>query len=86
VSGITPPGSGTALPAGTCATHGYHGRVSCPRCSTSADQPPLLEAVVEEVLAEQDDSGVSPCFVHCGQAACRALGCVRVYNARHRDD
>ncbi len=30
------------------------------------------------------DTGVSPCFVNCGEPACQKLGCVRVYNARHR--
>lgn len=32
--------SSTAVPAGNCVTHGYHGRVACPRCSTST-HPPL---------------------------------------------
>lgn len=29
------------------------------------------------------NTGVSPCFVNCGQPACQKLGCVRVYNARN---
>lgn len=28
----------------------------------------------------------APCFVHCGLPACVKLGCVRVYNDRHRYD
>jgi hypothetical protein len=32
------------------------------------------------------DAGVSPCFAPCGEPACQKLGCVRVYNARHRND
>lgn len=30
--------SGTALPAGTCGIHGWHGYVACPKCSSAVKQ------------------------------------------------
>lgn len=42
----------------------------------------LTHAVVDATR----DCGVSPCLVNCGEPACQKLGCVRVYNARHRAD
>src|SRR5262249_24167272 len=34
--------SSTAIPPGNCPTHGYHGCVCCPRCSSSAIPPARL--------------------------------------------
>lgn len=34
--------SSTAVPPGNCVTHGYHGRVTCPKCSTSVIPPAPL--------------------------------------------
>ena len=32
----------------------------------------------------QRKSGMSPCFVNCGEPACQKLGCIRVYNTENR--
>lgn len=34
----------TALSPGVCGMHGFHGRVACPKCSTSTAPIPLLAA------------------------------------------
>ena len=51
--------SSTAVPPGNCVTHGYHGRVACPRCSTSAIPPAPLGQAVEIVT----DLGLDPAEV-----------------------
>lgn len=34
-----PQSSATAMPAGVCLTHGWHGATACPKCSTGPVQP-----------------------------------------------
>lgn len=38
----------TAVPPGTCVTHGWHGQPFCPRCSTSTLQPGTFTAVTPD--------------------------------------
>lgn len=40
--------STTASPPGSCGMHGYHGCVTCPRCSTSAIPPARLSTPLPE--------------------------------------
>lgn len=44
------------LPLGNCGIHGYHGRVACPTCSSSAIPPALL---VTESAPEEDGYAAS---------------------------
>jgi len=49
-SGMPIP-NGTALPFGTCLLHGFHGKLSCPGCSTSVHMhfPIAVTAPVPQV-------------------------------------
>lgn len=66
----------SAVPAGMCLIHGSFVGPICPTCCTAATIHGLNKFA---------PVNVSPCFVNCGEPACQKLGCVRVYNAEHRE-
>lgn len=69
----TPPNQ-TAVTPGVCLVHGYHGRTSCPTCSTAVSQPlkprqmeavymtPMLptQAEVDAVLSRFSRPAITP--------------------------
>ena len=44
-----------------------------------------LMALAYKQAMEDAKHSVSPCFANCGEPACQKLGCIRVYNERHRN-
>jgi hypothetical protein len=58
---------------------------TCPECGTDGEHGLGCPAGPYPVAGETMGS-VSPCFVNCGEPACLKLGCIRVYNDRHRND
>jgi hypothetical protein len=47
--------SASAVPPGTCVTHGWHGMTMCPRCSSSAGPfTPLAPAVTVDARTVTD--------------------------------